>query len=234
MVENLEGEIWKDVVGYEGLYQVSNKGRVKSNNYHKTGEEQLLAITFTNYYRCSLYKNKQHCQLVHRLVAEAFLPNPNHYPCVNHKDENPHNNCIENLEWCTAQYNCNYGSHNDNLSKALKGTKSGERNPMYGKKHKLDSKVKISEARKGKYAGENHPFYGKRGVLNPNFGKHRSEESIKRLSESHIGEKNHAFGKHWFNNGVINIQSKECPEGFIKGRLPFKRNIKHDETVEAN
>lgn len=106
-------EIWKDIKGYEGLYQVSNYGRVKSLNYRRTGKEQLMKPTLQNkgYFWVMLYKpNKLY--LIHRLVAKAFIPNPDNLPCVNHKDENPTNNHVDNLEWCTYGYNINYGTRN--------------------------------------------------------------------------------------------------------------------------
>lgn len=115
-------EIWRDVVGYEGLYKVSNRGRVKSLNYEGLGKEEFLKLSPDKhgYMRVYLYKDKKRktCQ-VHRLVAEAFIPNPNKLPDVNHKNENPRINDISNLEWCTEKYNCNYGNRNKKISKAV-------------------------------------------------------------------------------------------------------------------
>lgn len=109
-------EIWKDIKGYEGKYQISNLGNVKSLNYNKIGVEKLLSFWKSKYLYVNLYKNnKGKTFKVHTLVAEAFIPNPNNYPQVNHKDENKHNNCVNNLEWCTAKYNCNYGTRNKRI-----------------------------------------------------------------------------------------------------------------------
>lgn len=94
-----------------GLYQVSNLGKVKSLKYNKT---KILKIGYTKrgYGSINLCKNgKISHRTIHRLVAETFISNPNQYPCVNHKDENPRNNNVENLEWCTIQYNNHYGTN---------------------------------------------------------------------------------------------------------------------------
>lgn len=119
-------EIWKDIPNYEGLYQISNLGRVKSlpRKGTNTKKERILkfAKSNKNYLIAILTKhNKRNAKSVHRLVAEAFIPNPNNFPQVNHKDENRHNNCVDNLEWCTNRYNCNYGNRSAKLSLALKG-----------------------------------------------------------------------------------------------------------------
>ena len=101
-------EIWKDVKGYEGLYQVSNLGNVRSLNYRRYGGVRNLTPKCNNYGRLwvDLWKNGRNKMfLIHRLVASAFIPNPNNYPQINHIDENPQNNVAENLEWCTAKYN---------------------------------------------------------------------------------------------------------------------------------
>lgn len=119
-------EKWKDIEGYEGLYQISNKGNVKSLNYNKTKKEKLLKSHYHhNYKRITLYKDKKYKSFfVHVLVAKSFIPNPNNLPQVNHKDENRENNVYTNLEWCTEKYNCNYGNRNKKLSKIMKkGTK---------------------------------------------------------------------------------------------------------------
>lgn len=126
-VENLEGEIWKDIREYEGLYQVSNLGRVKSlkkeviRGNHvlpKIYPESLLKPSDNRgYLQVKLCKDKKRkAYSVHRLVAIAFIPNPNNYPMVNHKDENPSNNKLENLEWCTNEYNLNYGTRNKRIA----------------------------------------------------------------------------------------------------------------------
>lgn len=104
-------EIWKDVIGYEGLYQVSDCGNVRSI-CGRYGDEVILkqGIGSTGYRIVTLCgKGKQKTANVHRLVAKAFLPNPNGYPCINHKDENKTNNSVSNLEWCSYQYNNAYG-----------------------------------------------------------------------------------------------------------------------------
>lgn len=107
-------EIFKDIEGYEGLYQVSNFGRVKSLGNDKTRKEKILKpaknIKYGYLYivLCKQGKRKQH--LVHRLVASAFLPNPNNLPEINHRDECKTNNNCSNLEWCDRQYNIDYSN----------------------------------------------------------------------------------------------------------------------------
>ena len=116
-------EIWKDVKGYEGLYQVSSWGNVKSleridNNNHPIKEKIIKFYkTIGGYIQVCLWKNGKvkHFQ-IHRLVAQAFIPNPYNLPEVNHKDENPLNNCVENLEWCDHNYNINYGTRTEKAS----------------------------------------------------------------------------------------------------------------------
>lgn len=110
-------EIWKDIDGYVGLYQVSNFGRIKSlRKWQKAHcpDEYILKPYLSNngYYQITLYApgKKKKKFLIHRLVAYAFIPNPNGDPQVNHKDENRLNNRAENLEWCDAIYNNNYGT----------------------------------------------------------------------------------------------------------------------------
>ena len=104
-------EIFKPIKGYEGYYEVSNLGRVKSYSYKGT---KILkpAITKNGYLNVvfCINQRKEH-KLVHRLVAETFIPNINNYSTVNHKDENKLNNCVENLEWLSVEDNNRYSNH---------------------------------------------------------------------------------------------------------------------------
>ena len=104
-------EIWKPVNGFEGKYWVSNLGRVKSKYKILTPALQKKSLMkHSQYYQITLWRSKYDgmTRPVHRLVAEAFIPNPDNLPIVNHKDCNKLNNCVDNLEWCTAKYNSNY------------------------------------------------------------------------------------------------------------------------------
>lgn len=117
----IETEIWKPKKDYEGLYEVSNFGRVKSLNYRNTGRTELLNLfkDIGGYLKVGLNKNgKKKIFFVHRLVAETFIPNPNNLPFINHIDENKKNNSVDNLEWCTREYNNNYGTRNERSAKA--------------------------------------------------------------------------------------------------------------------
>ena len=132
----MNNEVWKDIDEYEGLYQVSNLGRVKSIGYKK---ERILkpGRDKDGYLFVSLCKNHKikYCR-IHRLVALTFIPNPNNLPEVNHKDEDKTNNRVKNLEWCDHKYNNNYGTRiqrinekntNGKLSKpVIQYTKTGE------------------------------------------------------------------------------------------------------------
>ena len=112
-------EIWKDKKDYEGHYQVSNWGRVKSIKFGKEIIlKQHINIKGGYYYVCLLKNGKHKNYYAHRLVAEAFLPNPNNYKEVNHKDECKTNNVVSNLEWCDRKYNHNYGTINERISQS--------------------------------------------------------------------------------------------------------------------
>lgn len=130
-------EEWRDIVGYEGIYKVSNFGRVKSlsrvtqlNGRTRTEPETIMAVTYRAGYQTLILRKcgKKKSAQVHRLVAEAFLPNPNGFPIVNHKDEDRTNNCVSNLEWCTQQHNVLWSARKMRKPKSIcKSTNTGEK-----------------------------------------------------------------------------------------------------------
>lgn len=106
-------ENWLPIEGYEGLYEVSDLGRVRN----RRGIIMKLHDNGHGYFTVGLYKNGKAKHLyIHRLVATAYIPNPDNLPQVNHKNEDKTDNRVENLEWCTGKYNMNYGTLRDRLS----------------------------------------------------------------------------------------------------------------------
>lgn len=119
-------EVWKDIENYEGLYQVSNLGRVRSldrvdaNKHYRKGRVIAYSMSSSGlgYRQVSLWRDgKRENRLIHRIVASAFLDNYDNLPQVNHKDENKENNTVSNLEWCSALYNVMYGTRNERMAK---------------------------------------------------------------------------------------------------------------------
>lgn len=156
-------EIWKDIKGYEGFYMVSNKGRVKSvdrkvitrnrwGEVEKNFKGKIISPTLckkTGYYHVVLNNSdKGKTFKVHRLVAIAFLENKDNLPQVNHKDENKKNNCVDNLEWCTAKYNSNYGTKAKRAamvqSKRVAQMKNDETIEIYESLHDVTRKTGIN------------------------------------------------------------------------------------------
>lgn len=180
-------EEWKDIPGYEGLYQISNLGRVKSlarkvktkNGNYQGYNEKILKTRKKGYCIVSLCKDRKIKGMqVHRLVAEAFIPNPENKPYVDHIDTNPQNNNVNNLRWCTQKENCLNPISRKNNSLSKMGHKG------YLKQHSEETKLKLSLLKKGKKLSEEHK---------------------KRLSESHMGiakGRNTCMkGKHWRKEG---------------------------------
>lgn len=188
---------------YEGLYKVSNLGRILSLNYRNTGKPGLMTPVERKkdgYFQVGLSKNGEYKKcLVHRLIAETFLPNPENKPCINHKIEGEKGKKINmvmfntdgsidkeksTIEWATYEENNNYATRNERVSKAHKG----EKNHFFGKHHTEESKKKMSKAKKGKHLSEEHKkklSENMKGEKNHNYGKQLSEETKKKMSEAH-------------------------------------------------
>lgn len=116
-------EEWRPVPGYEGLYEVSNTGRVASLNYKHTGKRRALSqkAEVTGYKTVLLYKDgARKTKTVHRIVADAFIPKIKGMDFVNHKDEVKSNNNVNNLEWCNKAYNNNYGTRKETVFSKLR------------------------------------------------------------------------------------------------------------------
>lgn len=185
-----DNEIWRDIKGYENLYKVSNQGNVKSL-IHKNQKILKLTKTKSGYLRVTLFKNEERKSfLVHRLIAETFIPNPENKPCVDHINTIRDDNRVENLRWVTHKEN-----NNNELS--LKHFK----NKIISK----ETRIKMSESTKKRFENkENHPH----------FGIHRSEEVKKKISDTHKNkyckEKTSNYGKYGANSS--NHRSVYCIE----------------------
>lgn len=160
-INSMVDEEWKDIKGFEGLYQVSNKGRVKSldryaynhgklqfrperilkQNIQKAGRNKRCAVVLCK-------DGKTRSLRVHRIVAEAFIPNPENKPFIDHIDTDSTNNCVENLQWATAKENSNNPLSKKHSSEAKKG------HPYWGRPLTEEERKKISVAITGRHPSE--------------------------------------------------------------------------------
>ena len=182
-------EEWKDIVickdgktyDFTGLYMVSNTGKVYS---YKKGSTLKLSRKDNGYFQVGLYKDGEHYVFsVHRLVATMFIPNPNMFPVVNHKDENKQNNHVDNLEWCTQHYNVHYGTGIERMRATRTGQKTTE-----------EQREKIAEANKIKVrcieTNEIFPSIEEASVW-------CGLKSFSKIGECCKGKRKTAGGYHW-------------------------------------
>ena len=186
-------EEWRPVVGYEGLYEVSNTGRVRSLDKYDSMNRFLrgrILRLFTDglgYLRAQLYSNsKRKSFLVHRLVAQAFIPNPDNLPQVNHRDENPSNDSVDNLEWCDGKYNVNYGTRIDRIRdiRLKNGTYTGLSKEEYRKKRYQEKKDKINEQRREYYRENREKICERQKEYN-----HKNREKINERQKEYYRKK---------------------------------------------
>lgn len=162
----MTNEIWKDIPNYEGLYQISNLGRIRSLYNYRGKYNILKPKEKRGYYQIGLRKNKKRKWIaIHRLVALTFIPNPNNYKVVNHKNEDKLDNKVENLEWCTTKYNNCYGTRIEKVkTKTSKAVIQYDLNGNFIKEYKSISdaskEVKTSASNIVKCCKE-HPKYKK-------------------------------------------------------------------------
>ena len=217
---NMKEEIWKDIEGYEGYYQISNMGRVKSlertvrcNRGYRTVPEKILEGSKNTYgylqvELCQEAK-KNYCT-IHRLVAQAFLDNSEGYKEINHKDEDKTNNCVENLEWCDRSYNTNYGTRNQRAGEKLRGRKHSEETikkiaeKLRGRKLSEETIKKIAEKQRNN-SRTSKPVYSVDKVTGEikEYPSAKEAERCTGIYHGSIirccrGERNSAGGFHWF------------------------------------
>lgn len=227
-------ELWKPVKGYEGLYEVSTTGRIRSIErtvpHSKSGTRRFPAsekmpTDVHGYLYCYLYKNgKGRRFAVHRLVAEAFIPNPDKKPEVNHLDGNKYNNCVENLEWVTRKENVRHAA---DTGLWVQYDRSGERNPMYGKHQSESARGKIAAV----HTGLKHTEKTKTQMSKSHTGKKFSDAHKQALSES---MKKAKAGFRWMTNGEKSrsVSPKTAEELLASGWWYGRTTKKHPPKKE--
>ena len=212
---NEENEtIWKDIPGYEGLYKVSNTGKV----FSCVTNRELSVIQKKDGYTCITLCDKDHNKKqyrIHQLVAKAFIPNPNNYPFINHKNEIKNDNRVENLEWCSIKYNSSYGSAPKKISEKLKGVPKSKEAI---EKRRITMKEKLSNMTKE----ERQAMFGrtmseerKKQMSIERRKENLSKETIEKMSISNLLNRQFEYAKEIMKFKMLNDNGVVYEEGFM-------------------
>lgn len=212
---NEENEtIWKDIPGYEGLYKVSNTGKV----FSCVTNRELSVIQKKDGYTCISLCDKDHNKKqyrIHQLVAKAFIPNPNNLPMINHKNEIKNDNRVENLEWCTAQYNTSYGTGPKRISDKMKGVPKSKEAI---EKRRMTMKEKLSNMTKE----ERQAMFGrtmseerKKQMSIERRKENLSQETIEKMSISNLLNRQYEYAKNLLIFKTLNDTGTVYEEGFL-------------------
>ena len=206
--------IWKDIPGYEGLYKVSNTGKI----FSVVTNRQLSVIQKTDGYTCISLCDKDHNKKqyrIHQLVAKAFIPNPNNLPMINHKNEIKNDNRVENLEWVTAQQNSSYGSRPERVSEKLKGvpkSKESIEKRLATMKEKLSKMTK--EERQAMF-GRTWSDERRRDFAISHRNENLSKETLERMSYSNILNRQYEYAKNLLIFKTLNDSGIVYEEDFL-------------------
>ena len=208
--------IWKDIPGYEGLYKVSNTGKI----FSVATNRELSVIQKKDGYTCISLCDKDHNKKqyrIHQLVAKAFIPNPNNLPMINHKNEIKNDNRVENLEWVTPKQNSSYGSRPERVSEKLKGvpkSKEAIKKRLATMKEKLSKMTK--EERQAMF-GREITDKQKEILSNAHKKENLSKETIEAMSIANILNREFAYSKNSLNFKTQNdTNGTVYEEGFMK------------------
>lgn len=206
--------IWKDIPGYEGLYKVSNTGKI----FSVVTNRELSVIQKKDGYTCISLCDKDHNKKqyrVHQLVAKAFIPNPNNYPFINHKNEIKNDNRVENLEWCSIKYNSSYGSAPKKISEKLKGVPKSKEAI---EKRRITMKEKLSNMTKE----ERQAMFGrtiseerKKQMSIERRKENLSQETIEKMSISNLLNRQFEYAKEIMKFKMLNDSGVVYEEGFM-------------------
>lgn len=206
--------IWKDIPGYEGLYKVSNTGKI----FSVVTNRELSVIQKKDGYTCITLCDKDHNKKqyrIHQLVAKAFIPNPNNLPMINHKNEIKNDNRVENLEWCTAQQNSSYGTRPERISEKLKGvpkSKEAIEKRLVTMKEKLSNMTK--EERSAMF-GRTWSDEKRREFAISHRKENLSKETLERMSYSNILNRQYEYAKDLLIFKTLNDTGTVYEEGFL-------------------